>query len=32
MICRRIEDAIDGITDIDETRCEAHEGLASPPR
>ena len=27
-ICRRIEDALDGITDIDETRCEAREGLA----
>ena len=26
-ICRRVEDAIDGITDIDETRCEAREGL-----
>lgn len=26
-ICRRIEDALDSITDIDETRCEAREGL-----
>lgn len=26
-ICRRVEDAIDGITDIDETRCEAREGI-----
>ena len=26
-ICRRLEDAVDGITDIDETRCEAREGL-----
>ena len=26
-ICRRLEDALDGITDIDETRCEAREGL-----
>ncbi|MCB1819718.1 MAG: efflux RND transporter permease subunit, partial [Gammaproteobacteria bacterium] len=26
-ICRRVEDAIDGITDIDETRCEAREGV-----
>ncbi len=25
-ICRRIEDALDGITDLDETRCEAREG------
>jgi multidrug efflux pump subunit AcrB len=25
-ICRRIEDALDGITDIGETRCEAREG------
>ena len=26
-ICRRLEDALDGITDLDETRCEAREGL-----
>ena len=26
-ICRRLEDALDGITDINETRCEAREGL-----
>ncbi|MGB5638529.1 MAG: efflux RND transporter permease subunit [Sedimenticolaceae bacterium] len=26
-ICRRLEDALDSITDIDETRCEAREGL-----
>ena len=26
-ICRRLEDALDGITDIDETRCEAREGV-----
>ena len=26
-ICRRLEDAIDGISDIDETRCEAREGI-----
>jgi len=26
-ICRRIEDAVDQITDIDEVRCEAREGL-----
>ena len=26
-ICRRLEDALDGISDIDETRCEAREGL-----
>ncbi|MCB1773827.1 MAG: efflux RND transporter permease subunit, partial [Gammaproteobacteria bacterium] len=25
-ICRRVENALDGITDIDETRCEAREG------
>ena len=25
-VCRRIEDALDGITDLDETRCEAREG------
>ena len=27
-VCHRLEDAINGITDIDETRCEAREGLA----
>jgi hydrophobic/amphiphilic exporter-1 (mainly G- bacteria), HAE1 family len=26
-ICRRIEDGLDGITDLDETRCEAREGI-----
>ncbi len=26
-VCRRLEDALDGISDIDETRCEAREGL-----
>ena len=26
-ICRRIEDSLDGITDIDETRCDSREGL-----
>ncbi len=26
-VCRRLEDALDGITDIDEVRCEAREGL-----
>jgi multidrug efflux pump subunit AcrB len=26
-VCRRLEDAIDRITDIDEVRCEAREGL-----
>jgi multidrug efflux pump subunit AcrB len=28
-ICRRIEDALDGVTDIEELRCEAREGLAT---
>ncbi|MDX1385779.1 MAG: efflux RND transporter permease subunit, partial [Thermoanaerobaculia bacterium] len=27
-ICQRIEDAIDDLTDVAETRCEAREGLA----
>ena len=27
-ICRRIEDAVDGITDLVETRCEARESVA----
>jgi len=26
-ICRRIEDALDGIGDLDETRCESREGV-----
>lgn len=26
-ICRRLEDVLDGITDIEETRCEAREGV-----
>ena len=26
-VCRRLEDALDGITDIEETRCEAREGI-----
>lgn len=26
-ICRRIEDALDGISELDETRCESREGL-----
>jgi multidrug efflux pump subunit AcrB len=28
-ICQRIEDAVDGVADLDELRCEAREGLAS---
>jgi len=28
-ICQRIEDAVDGINDIDEVRCEAKEGLGT---
>ncbi len=28
-ICQRIEDAVDGINDIDEVRCEAREGLGT---
>lgn len=28
-ICRRIEDAVDGINDIEEIRCEAREGVAT---
>lgn len=28
-ICRRIEDAVDGINDIGETRCESREGVAT---
>ena len=28
-ICQRIEDAVDGINDIEEVRCEAKEGLGS---
>lgn len=28
-ICRRIEDAVDGINDIAEIRCEAREGIAT---
>jgi len=28
-ICRRIEDAVDGINDIGELRCEAREGVAT---
>lgn len=28
-LCRRIEDAVDGLTDIDEVRCEAREALAT---
>ena len=27
-VCHRLEDALNGLTDIDETRCEAREGLA----
>ena len=26
-VCRRLEDALEGITDLDEMRCEAREGL-----
>ncbi|MBT8439899.1 MAG: efflux RND transporter permease subunit, partial [Gammaproteobacteria bacterium] len=28
-ICRRIENAVESISDLDEIRCEAREGLAS---
>ena len=28
-ICQRIEDAVDGINDLEEVRCEAREGLAT---
>ncbi|MEN8216287.1 MAG: efflux RND transporter permease subunit [Pseudomonadota bacterium] len=28
-ICQRIEDAVDGINDIEEVRCEAKEGLGT---
>ncbi len=28
-ICRRLEDALDGVTDLDELRCEAREGRAT---
>ncbi len=28
-ICQRLEDAIDDVTDIDEVRCDAREGLAT---
>jgi multidrug efflux pump subunit AcrB len=28
-ICQRIEDAVDRLTNVEETRCEAREGLAS---
>jgi len=28
-ICQRIEDAVDGINDVEEVRCEAKEGLAT---
>lgn len=28
-ICRRIEEAVDGITDVEEIRCESREGLAT---
>jgi multidrug efflux pump subunit AcrB len=28
-ICQRIEDAVDGINDVEEIRCEAKEGLAT---
>ncbi len=26
-ICRRLEDALEGVTDLDEIRCEAREGI-----
>ncbi|HBG95858.1 MAG TPA: hypothetical protein DDY14_11205, partial [Chromatiaceae bacterium] len=26
-VCRRLEDAIEGITDLDELRCESREGI-----
>ncbi|MFQ6016669.1 MAG: efflux RND transporter permease subunit [Kiloniellaceae bacterium] len=28
-ICQRIEDAVDGVTDLDEIRCEAREGIGT---
>ncbi len=28
-LCRRLEDALEGITDLDEMRCDAREGLAT---
>ncbi len=28
-ICQRIEDAVDGVSDLDEIRCESREGLGS---
>ncbi len=28
-ICQRVEDAVDGIADVEEMRCEAREGVAS---
>lgn len=28
-ICQRLEDAVDAVTDIDEVRCEAREGIAT---
>ncbi|MEN8175483.1 MAG: efflux RND transporter permease subunit [Pseudomonadota bacterium] len=28
-VCRRLEDALEGITDLDETRCESREGLGT---
>lgn len=28
-VCRRLEDALEGITDLDEIRCEAREGVGT---
>lgn len=28
-ICQRIEDAVDGVTEVDEVRCDAREGIGS---